>query len=171
MIKFADGFLLRLTILLVLLFLAGCAPSPPPLMEEPSEVTVRVPQDESFDPLSLEEEDLIKLPESSLKPPPPGTVTGGSGTKVEPAGGMEEVLGFRVQLFVSGLEFDARVVEEKALIDFEESVYLIFDPPNYKIRVGDCRTRTEASILRQKAISQGYAGAWVVQCKIISSER
>ena len=165
--------LLSLTLfLVVIILLAGCAPSPPPLPEEPLEPTRKAPQDESFDPLSVEEEEVIVLPESKLKPPPEGTITVGAEKEGEPAAGAaEEVLGFRVQIFATDLEFEARTVEEEALIDFEQSVYLVFDSPNYKIRVGDCRSRAEANKLRQKAIELGYRDAWVVQCKVMASQR
>ena len=168
----SNSLLLPVILLVVIILLAGCAPSPPPLPEEPPEPTRKVPQDESFDPLSVEEEEVIVLPESKLKSPPEGTITAGAEKEGEPvAGAAEEVLGFRVQVFATDLEFEARTVEEKALIDFEESVYLVFDSPNYKIRVGDCRSRAEANKLRQRAVELGYRDAWVVQCKVMASQR
>lgn len=156
-----------------LLYMAGCATSPPPSVDEGAmgDPEVRVPQNESFDPLSLDDEDYIKLPESKLKSLSPDGIQEGSVKEAVGGAGMEEVLGYRVQIFVSDLEFDARSMEEKALIEFDEPVYLIFDSPNYKVRVGDCRSRAEANALRQEAVKMGYTGAWVVQSKVKSSDR
>lgn len=157
----------------VILSFAGCATSPPPSVDEQAmgAPEVRVPQDESFDPLSLDDEDYIKLPESKLKSPSTGGTQEGSVREDVGGSGLEEVLGYRVQIFVSDQEFDARTMEEKALIEFDEPVYLIFDSPNYKVRVGDFRSRAEANTLRQKAVKMGYKDAWVVQSKVKLSDR
>ncbi len=169
--KSHKSIIASLIIFLSVIYLAGCATRPPPLPEElPQEEGIRIPQDESFDPQTLEEEEIIRLPESSLKPAPAGTIPGSSAIKTEPAFGMVKVPGFRVQLFSTDLEFEARMVEEKALIEFEESIYLIFDSPIYKVRVGDCTTRAEANKLRQKAVDVGFSDAWVVQSKVTPSD-
>ena len=94
-----------------------------------------------------------------------------SGIQIESGGELKEIPGFRVQIFVSRDEFETRQIEEQALMSFDESVYLIFDSPNYKIRVGDCRSRSEANELRQRAVGLGYKDAWVVQCKVLTTVR
>ena len=155
-------------VLFTIFFLAGCASGPPPVTyEEPLEdETLQVPQDETFNPLTIGD-DVIVLPESNLEPIPleaqPETET--VQEKVEAA--MEEVPGYRVQLFTSDVEFEARAVEERALLEFEENVYLIFDSPTYKIRVGDFTSRLDANALRKKAVGLGYRDAWVIQSRVI----
>jgi hypothetical protein len=119
--------------------------------------------------MSLDEKDVIILPPSQLKEAPIETPV--AGTRSETGGELREMPGFRVQIFVGGDEFEARQMEEQALMSFDESVYLIFDSPNYKIRIGDCKTRTEANELRQRAVGSGYKDAWVVQCKIVTTIR
>ena len=79
----------------------------------------------------------------------------------------QERQGFRIQIFSSSTNLRAREIEKKASGQFSEGVYLIYDPPTYKVRVGNCLTKEEADIIRQKAVSLGYRDAWVVRDKII----
>ena len=64
--------------------------------------------------------------------------------------------GFRVRIY-RDLGRDARlqsqVAMDKALSQFEGlRAYMTFDSPYYKVSVGDCRTRFEAYVLRQKLL-------------------
>ena len=148
---------------------AGCARRPPALPQTSVRDSLRVAQDESFDPLDVSEDDLMKLPDSRLKS---SASQNEGGTSKSPAGGaIREAAGFRVQLIATDSEVSARQIEQNALMDFQESVYLTFDPPNYKVRVGDCITRADANVLLGKAISQGYDNAWVVQCRVKVADR
>lgn len=155
----------------LLLILTGCAVKPPPVVYNAPEDTVWVVQDESFDPLSLNEKDVIELPESKLKPYARDRMSGRTTPKSGSVKATEETAGFRVQIFATDLESEARTVEQEALIKFREGVYLVFDAPNYKIRVGDCLSRPEANDLRDKAVKLGYRDAWVVQSRVIPPER
>lgn len=128
-----------------------------------------VPQDEKFNPLTVID-DAIVLPESNLELAPPKTIQEGDEQREEPAVEMVEVPGYRVQLVATDAEFEARAVEEKALIEFDENVYLIFDSPTYKVRIGDCVSRLEANELRKKAANLGYRDAWVVQSRVLVTE-
>ncbi|MBU0520211.1 SPOR domain-containing protein [bacterium] len=158
-----------ITVIIIALILGsiGCAPSAPPQIEQPlEEEGVRVPQDESFDPASIKEDDNFKLPTANLKT----RTVSQQGEADETASitfEVMEVAGYRVQLYVTRDEFEARAVEEEALLTFDGSVYLIFDSPNYKIRIGDCTTRKSANELRDKAQKAGYRDAWVIQSKIL----
>ena len=163
---------LRLTVFtLAALLLSGCAMKPPVISPAVSEDTSRVAQDEGFDPMSLEEEEIIRLPESRLKSSVESGAAGGEIEKSGSARGVKEMAGFRVQIYSTNLEAEVRAIEQKALVEFSGGVYLIFDAPNYKVRVGDCINRSEAGELREKAIKLGYHDAWVVQSRIILSER
>ncbi len=157
--------------IVLFLVLIGCTTTPPIVVETPPEEEINpAPQDESFDPLTLKEKDIIPSESSGLEPYPVGGVAEGD-EKSSPAMSLKEVQGYRVQIFVTGEEFEARAVEEEALLQFDESVYLIFDPPNYKIRVGNCLTRTQANDLREKAVKLGYRDAWVVRSKVLVPSR
>lgn len=77
--------------------------------------------------------------------------------------------GYRIQiLMVSGN--DAINVAGEVMTEFEEEypdipVYLTFGEPNYRVRVGDFRTRLEAEKFLAK-VTRNYPGAWVTQDNI-----
>lgn len=76
--------------------------------------------------------------------------------------------GFRVQIgaFTSQAGAEARAAEARTR--FTEQVYVEHIYPHYKVRIGNCATRTEAELLKQKAISLGYYDAWIVSTQIES---
>lgn len=148
--------------------LIGCGQKPPVLSEKTARDSVWVKQDESFNPLNLKEEDPMKLPESRLKV---SESTHSGGKPSSRGGGLREVAGFRVQLISTDSEADARECEQKALLDFKNNVYLIFDPPNYKVRIGDFQDRAQANEFKERAIRLGYVNAWVVQSRVLVQDR
>jgi hypothetical protein len=75
--------------------------------------------------------------------------------------------GFRIQIFASGSFDDANAMRQTAVQRLtEDSVYVVFDPPVYKVRVGDFRTRVEANQRLGVVSAMGFADAWVVGDKI-----
>jgi len=76
------------------------------------------------------------------------------------------IRGYRIQILkASGNEAVDIIEQSKA--DFTEKysdipVYLTFEEPDYRVRVGDFRTRLEAEKFL-KMISRKYPGAWVIQ--------
>jgi len=72
-----------------------------------------------------------------------------------------------VQLLATSDEEMAREEKKRAVFKFEDKVYLIFDAPMYKIRVGDCLTRKEAEELKKQAVSQGFTDAWIVPSQVV----
>ena len=63
----------------------------------------------------------------------------------------------------------ATLTEQKAITQFEPlnyKVYLIFEAPFYKIRVGDFRTMHEAESLRDLAKEYGYNESFPVKSKV-----
>ncbi|MBN1351859.1 SPOR domain-containing protein [candidate division KSB1 bacterium] len=78
----------------------------------------------------------------------------------------EMVWGWRVQICAFRNELDARSVQREALLKFEDQVYLTYDSPYYKVRIGDCLSRYEADDLQQIAIEKGFDDAWVVKTKV-----
>lgn len=79
----------------------------------------------------------------------------------------EAAQGFRVQIFASSSIDEANaaktVAEEKVLRD---SIYIVYDPPVYKVRVGDYATRFEANQHLTRLVNIGYPDAWVVADRI-----
>jgi hypothetical protein len=74
--------------------------------------------------------------------------------------------GYRVQIMSTRDEEEARNVRRDAILKFRENVYLTFDDPYYKVRVGDCISRFDADKLQEAAISKGFLEAWVVRTNV-----
>ncbi len=79
------------------------------------------------------------------------------------------IQGYRIQILKASGN-DAMEVIEKSKADFYEQyanipVYLTFQEPDYRVRVGDFRTRLEAEKFLKKIIRR-YPGAWVIQDNI-----
>ncbi|WP_141655184.1 hypothetical protein [Candidatus Kryptonium thompsonii] len=47
-----------------------------------------------------------------------------------------------------------------------QKVYIIYEPPNYKVRVGDFERLQDASVLRKFLIENGFKYAWIVNDRI-----
>jgi len=114
--------------------------------------------DESFDLLSLDDDDIVvrqrkngdKIPSSELKD---------ISTTMQ---------GYRLQIYTSinrDVAIDAQKTAERTFRN--EKVYLVYETPNYKIRVGDCKTRFEAEDLLVIVYQKGYRDAWIVKTLII----
>jgi hypothetical protein len=75
--------------------------------------------------------------------------------------------GWRVQVFASPSMSAAETEAEVARQKFSEPVYLEYEPPYYKVRVGDFLTKDAAKSLSNRAKSQGYDGAWIVETMVV----
>ena len=49
-----------------------------------------------------------------------------------------------------------------------DSVYVDFEAPNYKVRVGDFIDRDIAETLQQELVQMGYNSAWILRTRINS---
>jgi len=117
-----------------------------------------VPPPEGVEEVSILEEEVAVTPpvtEEAPPPPPPPTTEA-----------PRQVLGFRVQIFASSTEKGAQKVAQDAKSAFTEAVYVDYEVPYYKVRIGDCLTRGEARELRKRAIQLGYRGAFIVETEI-----
>jgi hypothetical protein len=75
--------------------------------------------------------------------------------------------GFRIQIFATGSIDEANAMRQTAVQRLtEDSIYVVFDPPVYKVRVGDFHTRVEANQRLGVISAMGFADAWVVGDKI-----
>jgi len=76
------------------------------------------------------------------------------------------VEGFRIQLFATRDRFNA----EKFQIDFgkiyDKKIYVIFEAPNYKVRIGNFIDRNRAEKVRNEFSKKGYPSAWIIRTKI-----
>jgi len=73
---------------------------------------------------------------------------------------------YRVQLFTSKLYGEARQALRVAQEIFDRSVFLDYEVPYFKVRVGSFSDREEAEDYQQKAKAAGYPEAWVVMVNV-----
>lgn len=74
--------------------------------------------------------------------------------------------GFRVQIFETQSANEAQSFFRESTVALTDSVYLSFDAPFYKIRVGNCPTRHEAITLQKVLKNTGYKTTWIVRSRI-----
>ena len=77
-----------------------------------------------------------------------------------------ETQGFRIQIFASASIDEATASRRVAKDRISDSVYVVYDPPVYKVRVGDYAARLEANQRLTRFVNMGYDDAWVVSDKI-----
>ncbi|HCA80598.1 MAG TPA: hypothetical protein DEP53_12790 [Bacteroidetes bacterium] len=76
--------------------------------------------------------------------------------------------GYRIQIFATSNIDEANAMRLTTVQRVtEDSVYIVYDPPVYKVRIGDFRTRAEASQKLGGLSSIGFADAWVVGDRIL----
>ena len=77
-----------------------------------------------------------------------------------------ETQGYRVQIFASASIDEATAAQRVARDKIGDSVYVVYDPPVYKVRIGDFASRLEANQRLTRVVNMGYDDAWVVADKI-----
>jgi len=115
--------------------------------------------DESFDPLNLVEPDLKlpiiirthdNIPENLTQLIPDSIVDG-----------------FRIQVVSTNdlnlANFLANEIKEK----FSFQAYIIFDSPNYKLRLGDFNSRKNAELIKKDLVKNGYNKSWIIRTKVL----
>jgi hypothetical protein len=146
---------------------------------------VEVPTDpRGFDPLELPRDRQV-VPEAH---PQAGAISGrqvlqtpDSGTEVDSTGEAvfaipEPVIdtfnsqAYRVQLHTSRVYGEARQAARVAEEIFDQPVYVDYEVPNYKVRVGNFPDRDQALSYQQKARAAGYSNAWVVMVNVAVRE-
>ncbi|MCF7805190.1 MAG: SPOR domain-containing protein [Candidatus Marinimicrobia bacterium] len=129
--------------------------------------------DESFDPLKLNEpsdtffqeesrqESLRQMQEERLPLPS------------QEEQHAEQSGGYRVQLVATPnyQEADSLLSDVRDQFEAQAKAYLIYDSPNYKVRVGNCQSRNEAEALLQVAKQMGFRYAWIVRSTIYPDEK
>ena len=76
--------------------------------------------------------------------------------------------GYRVQVLATRYfeRADSLAVIMKNTVS--DSVYVDFEAPNYKVRIGDFIDRDSAESLQQDLVQMGYNSAWVLRTRINS---
>lgn len=67
--------------------------------------------------------------------------------------GLQEVSGFRVQVYSSNVQIQAKneamLLHQELSKQLTQAIYIISEPPFWKVRVGDFRTREEANAYKE----------------------
>jgi len=80
----------------------------------------------------------------------------------------ETILGFRIQILSTANVDDAEVSKLTAQeLFFSDTVYVVYDPPVYKVRVGDFETRLQANRRLPDVQERGFRDAWVVPDNVL----
>lgn len=162
--KFEIGFLL----FLLSLFLLSCASGKKTTREEPSRGEAGV-YDESFDPLKLQDEDIVFKEEGKTSR---DEVVSTPRDIQQPTQENRLVDGFRIQLFATKDIESATIAKKEAEFVFTEDsldVYVEFESPYYKLRIGDFKNRDDAVAFREIAREKGYTSSWIVKTKVWSN--
>lgn len=142
-----------------------------PVLPEPveEEAVMPPPAEGEIAPPVIEEEVVAPPIEEEIAVIPPPTqepVVMTPPVTERPVPPTAQILGFRVQIFASSTEKNASKVADDARTTLDENVYVDHIVPYYKVRIGDCLTREDAEFLKDKALRQGYTGAFVVETMI-----
>jgi hypothetical protein len=146
------------------IFFIGCAGTKEAIQEEQPKQDINQ-YDESFNPLTLNDDD-ITIVGAENTPLNDNLSDNSEGDKLTT---LKEITGFRVQILATKNIETASLFEQEASERFknlDQKTYLIFETPLYKIRVGDCKERSQAEELRDLAIQYGYREAFIVKTKI-----
>lgn len=74
--------------------------------------------------------------------------------------------GYRIQVASTGdLDF-ANSLSNNIKDKFNYETYIIFDSPNYKLRVGNFISRKNAETIRLNLIKNGYNKSWIIRTKV-----
>jgi hypothetical protein len=163
------------TILIPLLLAAvvagilGCGSSTPQVAEQQkTKKEVKAPlshYEATLDPSDYDEEvEVVQKKEAEEKPHVELAIPRDSTT-------VEEVsqLGFRIQVFSTSSIDEAMKMKTEVLAKLpHDSVYVVYDPPVYKVRLGDFPTRYDASIKLSSIVDQGFPDAWIVPDNIVT---
>lgn len=138
------------------LLIFSCAPSGDVTKSEKEEDEL-IKYEKSFNPADHDEEIIVeekKKERLELKPK----------EKIEP----EIVYGFRIQVAMTKEMYEANTIKNELTSLFpEQNVYIVFDAPYYKVRLGDFLEKESANRFLPKVIDGGYKSAWIVPDKVL----
>ncbi len=118
----------------------------------------------TFRPSDYDEDVAAVEKRTTGQPARPDSTAGRDSVYVEE----EMTQGFRVQIFASQRIDEATLAKQTATqMIVADSIYVVYDAPVYKVRVGDYATRLDANRSLAAIIQKGYPDAWVITDKII----
>lgn len=165
-------------LVIVVLFgaMVGCMKPPVETSEAPGTVSAVASDARSFDPLELRRDrDIVpalypKAGDISGKQviieknqmEPSADSLGAGNPAVAPTSDTLNSQAYRVQIFTGLVNGEARQVARVAEEIFDQPVFIDYEVPNFKVRVGNWPDRTSAEKYQGKARAVGYTNAWVV---------
>jgi len=78
----------------------------------------------------------------------------------------KEYNGFRVQVMSTNNGVQAENMRMKLVSQINYDVRVIFEAPNYKVRVGAFTDRRDAERLRKQLFALGYRRSWIVRARL-----
>ena len=78
----------------------------------------------------------------------------------------KEYNGFRVQVMSTNNGVRAENMRMKLVSQINHNVRVIFEAPNYKVRVGAFNDRRDAEQLRKQLFALGYRRSWIVRARL-----
>ncbi|NQV36569.1 MAG: SPOR domain-containing protein [Candidatus Marinimicrobia bacterium] len=83
--------------------------------------------------------------------------------------GEQLINGYRVQVMATRYYEKADSLRSALTTQYGSEVYIDFEAPNYKVRVGNCIVRKQAEELQDALKSRGYDSAWIIRTRVYSN--
>lgn len=147
----------------IILWLAGCGSTSEERRAEPEDDTEAIRRTEtSFNPADYDPE----IPSSHV-PAQPGRPSRDTNQPSTPTTEPDLVSGYRVQVtFTDNIEQASQVKNQLSPLFTGENVYVVYEAPYYKVRVGDFLSRPDANLTLRSLFEKGYKDSWIVPDKV-----
>jgi hypothetical protein len=60
----------------------------------------------------------------------------------------------------------AERLREELILTYTYDIFIVFEAPNYKVRMGNFFDRQQAERFRQILVRKGYSSAWIIRTRI-----
>ena len=74
--------------------------------------------------------------------------------------------GYRVQILATKQLVNAERLQKDLSSILNQKIYIVFEAPNYKVRVGNFIDRSKAENFRKNLIKEGYQSSWIIRTRI-----
>jgi len=137
----------------------------PPLA--PTDVRKAVDEEEKYEDLPVTDEGVVVEEFTPVAETPPTQPPASQPVGAPAEAPRETMMGYRIQVFASGNEAAARSVKEAVEVSVGVPAYIELMDGVYKVRAGDCPSRSEAEALLEKCRGEGYGDAWIATTRIL----
>ena len=74
--------------------------------------------------------------------------------------------GYRVQILATKQLAKAEKLQKDLSSILNQKIYIVFEAPNYKVRVGNFIDRNKAENFRKNIVKKGYESSWIIRTRI-----